>query len=330
MIELLKALVARSSPSGGEKEVADFLEAWLRGHGLSPFRAGNNLFSMKGSGPAVLLDAHIDTVKPADGWTRDPFAPSLEDGRLYGLGVSDDGGSLVALTHAFLAARPRRHTLVLSLSAQEENSGADGFSAVLPLMEEKAGPFVCGIVGEPTGLRMAVSEKGLMVLDCTVKGVAGHAARGNGVNAIYEALPIIDWFRENGMQVTQISAGTQHNVIPDACRFVVDVRTTDPNEEVLARILGSVDCEVKARSTRLNGSSIGPDHPLVKAAKALGLETYASPTLSNQALCPFPTVKLGPGDPSLSHKADEYILIEEVEKGVQTYLKLLEAYENLG
>ena len=220
MIELLKALVARPSPSGGEKEVADFLEAWLRGHGLSPFRAGNNLFCIKGSGPAVLLDAHIDTVKPADGWTRDPYAPSLEGGRLYGLGVSDDGGSLVALTHAFLAARPQHHTLVLSLSAQEENSGADGFSAALPAMEEKVGPFVCGIVGEPTGLRMAVSEKGLMVLDCTVKGVAGHAARGNGVNAIYEAFPMIEWFRENGMQVTQISAGTQHNVIPDVCRFL--------------------------------------------------------------------------------------------------------------
>ncbi len=330
MIELLKALVARPSISGEEKEVAQYLETWLCSQGLRPFRVGNNLFCLKGSGPAVLLDAHIDTVKPADGWTRDPFAPSLEDGRLYGLGVSDDGGSLVALTHAFLKASPKHHTLVLSLSAQEENSGADGFSSALPAMEEKVGPFVCGIVGEPTGLKMAVSEKGLMVLDCTVKGVAGHAARGNGVNAIYEALPVIEWFRESGMQVTQISAGTQHNVIPDACRFVVDVRTTGPNEEVLARILGSVDCEVKARSTRLSGSSIGPDHPLVKAAGALGLETYASPTLSNQALCAFPTVKLGPGDPSLSHKADEYILIDEVEKGVQTYLKLLDTYENLG
>ena len=330
MIELLKALAARPSISGEEKEVAQYLETWLLSQGLRPFRVGNNLFCLKGSGPAVLLDAHMDTVKPADGWTRDPYAPSLEGGRLYGLGVSDDGGSLVALTHAFLKASPKCHTLVLSLSAQEENSGADGFSAALPAMEEKVGPFVCGIVGEPTDLRMAVSEKGLMVLDCTVKGVAGHAARGNGVNAIYEALPVIEWFRESGMQVTQISAGTQHNVIPDVCRFVVDVRTTGPNAEVLAHIQRSVNCEVKARSTRLNGSSIGPDHPLVKAAETLGLETYASPTLSNQALCPFPTVKLGPGDPSLSHKADEYILIEEVEKGVQTYLKLLEAYENLG
>ena len=330
MIELLKALAARPSISGEEKEVAQYLETWLLSQGLRPFRVGNNLFCLKGSGPAVLLDAHMDTVKPADGWTRDPFAPSLEDGRLYGLGVSDDGGSLVALTHAFLKANPKRHTLVLSLSAQEENSGADGFSAALPAIEEKAGPIVCGIIGEPTGLRMAVSERGLMVLDCTVKGVAGHAARGNGVNAIYEALPMIEWFRENGMQVTQISAGTQHNVIPDTCRFVVDVRTTGPNEEVLARIQRSVNCEVKARSTRLSGSSIAPEHPLVQAGKALGLETYASPTLSNQALCPFPTVKLGPGDPSLSHKANEYIYVEELDKAVALYLKLLETYENLG
>lgn len=330
MTDLLQALVARPSLSGEEKDVADFLEAWLLSRGLKPFREGNNLFCIKGSGPAVLLDAHMDTVKPAEGWTRDPFTPTLEGGRLYGLGVSDDGGSLVALTHAFLAASPRRHTLVLSLSAQEENSGAGGFSAVLPLMEEKAGPFVCGIVGEPTGLRMAVSERGLMVLDCTVKGVAGHAGRGNGVNAIYEALPVIAWFRENGMQVTQISAGTQHNVIPDACRFVVDVRTTAPNEEVLQNILAHAGCEVKARSTRLNGSSVGEDHPLVKAGKALGLETYSSPTLSNQAQCPFPTVKIGPGDPSLSHKADENICVEELDKAVQLYLKLLDTYENLG
>lgn len=330
MIELLQALVARPSLSGKEKELADFLEAWLRAHGLQPFRVGNNLFCIKGSGPAVLLDAHMDTVKPADGWTRDPFAPTLEEGRLYGLGVSDDGGSLVALTHAFLEARPLRHTLVLSLSAQEENSGADGFSAVLPVIEEKVGPIACGIVGEPTGLKMAVSERGLMVLDCTVKGVAGHAGRGNGINAIYEALPVIDWFRENGMQVTQISAGTQHNVIPDACHFVVDVRTTGPNRGVLAYIQSHVNCEVKARSTRLSGSSIGPEHPLVQAGKTLGLETYASPTLSNQALCPFPTVKVGPGDPSLSHKADEYICVEELDKAVRLYLKLLQAYENLG
>ena len=344
MIALLQELVRIPSPSREEGAVADFLEARLRSRGLEPRRCGNNLWCCSGSGPAVLLDAHIDTVRPVAGWTRDPFSASLEGGRLYGLGSNDDGASVVALIAAFerLTARPQGYTLVLSLSAEEEDSGPNGLETVLPEIEATCGPIVLGLFGEPTSLKMAVAEKGLMVLDCTVKGVAGHAARELGVNAIYEALPAIEWFRSKRfervspllgpvkMSVTQIEAGTQHNVIPDVCRFVVDVRTTGPNEDVLARILGSVDCEVKARSTRLNGSTIGPEHPLVKAAEALGLETYASPTLSNQALCPFPTVKLGPGDPSLSHKADEYILIEEVEKGVQTYLKLLEAYENLG
>lgn len=330
MIELLKKLISIPRRSGQEKEAADFLEGWLKERGLKPFRQGNNLWCIKGSGPAVLLDAHIDTVKETASWTKDPFTPTIEGGKLYGLGVSDDGGSLAALTFAFMKARPKSHTLVLSLSAEEEKSGPGGLSAALPQMEAQAGPFTCGIIGEPTGLRMATAEKGLMVLDCTVHGVTSHAARGNGVNAIYMALPCIEWFRSKGMQVTQISAGTQHNVIPDLCTFVVDVRTTGDNKTVLEGILEAVDCEVSARSTRLNGSCIEQEHDLVKSARMMGLETYSSPTLSNQALCGFPTVKIGPGDPSLSHKADEYLDLAELEKGVETYLELIEKYETLG
>lgn len=330
MIDLLQALIALPSPSGDEKAAADFLEAWLQGHGLAPRRSGNNLWCVKGSGPAVLLDAHIDTVKPCAGWTRDPFTPTLEDGLLYGLGSSDDGGSVVALTQAFLQAQPGRHTLVLSLSAEEEKSGPGGLSAALPLIEKEVGAIECGIIGEPTGLELAVQEKGLMVLDCTAHGVAGHAARGNGVNAIYQALPDIAWFQQQGMQVTVINAGTQHNVIPDRCSFVVDVRTTGDNLGVLETIRQAVHCDVVPRSTRLNGSSIGPEHPLVQAGKELGISTFASPTLSNQALCSFPTVKIGPGDPSLSHKADEHMPVAQLEAAVPIYLQLIEKYETLG
>lgn len=330
MIQLLQQLIAIPRISRNEKAAADFLEAWLLARGLQPRRKGNNLWCIKGKGPAILLDAHMDTVKPVEGWTRDPFSPSLEDGRLYGLGSSDDGGPLVALLHAFLSCEPKGHTLVLSLSAEEEVSGAEGLSSVLPLMEAEVGPFSCGIIGEPTGLRMARSEKGLMVLDCTAHGTAGHAARGNGINAIYEALPDIGWFREQGMQVTQICAGTQHNVIPDSCSFVVDIRTDGDNLAVLEAVKNAVRCEVKPRSTRLNGSSIDPEHPLVKAAQALEIPCFASPTLSNQALCSFPSVKIGPGDPALSHKANEYIAVDALEKGLTTYLQLLESYENLG
>lgn len=330
MISLLQQLIAIPSFSREEDAAADFLQAWLTEHGLEPRRSGNNLWCLKGSGPAVLADAHMDTVRPAEGWTRDPFRPALEDGRLYGLGANDDGGSLVALIHFFMQARPRKHTLVLSLSAQEEVSGRGGLEQALPLIEADAGPLLCGIIAEPTAMQAAMSEKGLMVLDCEALGVSAHAARDEGVNAIYQALPDMAWFREQGMQVTQIEAGTQHNVIPDRCRFVVDVRTTEDNGRVLSRIREKVKCRVVPRSTRLCGSRIGPEHPLAQAAVAAGLSTFASPTLSNQALCRFPTVKLGPGCSSRSHSADEFILVKELEEAVPLYLKFWQAYENLG
>ena len=327
MTDLLQQLIAIPSFSREEKAVADFLEDRLQD--LHPHRHGNNLWFVKGNGPVLLLDAHIDTVKPVAGWTRDPFVPSVEEDRIYGLGSNDDGGSVVALTEAFRQAQPQSHTLVLSLSAEEEVSGRNGLEAVLPLIEADAGPIRCGIVGEPTGLQMAISERGLMVLDCTARGVSGHAARNEGVNAIYEALPDIDWFRSHGMSVTQIQAGTQHNVVPDQCRFVVDVRTAGDNQAVLDAVLQAVRCDVQARSTRLNGSSIGLEHPLVKAGISLGLKRFSSPTLSNQALCPFPTVKIGPGDGTRSHTADEFICTGELEAAVETYLKLISAYETM-
>ena len=330
MIPLLQQLIAIPSFSREEKAAADFLEMQLQQFGLTPHRSGNNLWCAKGSGPVLLMDAHIDTVKPAGGWTRNPFTPTLEHGRLWGLGANDDGGSVVALIHAFLQARPQKHTLVLSLSAEEEVSGKDGLERVLPEIEAQCGPICCGIIGEPTGMQMAVREKGLMVLDCVSHGAAGHAARGDGVNAIFQALPDIAWFREQGMQVTQIEAGTQHNVIPASCRFVVDVRTTRPNTEVLKQIQSAVSSRVTPRSTRLNGTQTPLTHPLVLSGLALGLKTYDSPTLSNQALCPFPTIKLGPGESARSHSADEYIGLQEVEEAAALYLKLLETYENLG
>ena len=330
-LELLTRLIAIPSHSREESAAAGFLEEWLHAHGLRPRRCGNNLWCVKGPGPVVLLDAHIDTVKPADGWTRDPYTAWREGDRLYGLGANDDGGSFAALVQAFLRYNPQRITLVLSLSAEEEVSGKNGFEKALEDIQKQLGPVSCGIIGEPTLMQAAVSEKGLMVLDCVSEGVSGHAARGEGVNALYQALPDLLWFRDQGMQVTQIEAGTQHNVIPDSCRFVVDVRTCGPNEATLERIRKAVRCQVTPRSTRLNGRAIDPSHPLVKAAQAVGLGTMASSTLSNQALCPFPTIKLGPGDSARSHAANEYIDLGEVQEAVDIYVKLLESYEqNLG
>ena len=340
MTELLQKLISIPSLSRDEKAVADFLEAWLAGEGLAPHRCGNNLWCCHGEGPAVLLDAHIDTVKPVAGWTRDPFTPSLEGIRLYGLGSNDDGASVVALIEAYkrLIARPQPFTLVLSLSAEEESSGRNGLEISLAEIEAACGPVACGIFGEPTSLEMVVAEKGLMVLDCSVKGVAGHAARNTGVNAIYKALPAIEWFRNKQfekvsdqlgpvkMTVTQIAAGTQHNVIPDICTFVVDVRSNGlyTNEDLLELIQAEAPCEVAARSTRLHGSAIPADHPLVKRGVSLGLPAVGSPTLSNQALVRFPSVKLGPGDSPRSHTADEYVCVDDIGKAVDIYVNLLD------
>ena len=340
MTELLQKLISIPSLSRDEKAVADFLEAWLTGEGLAPHRCGNNLWCCHGEGPAILLDAHIDTVKPVAGWTRDPFTPSVEGGRLYGLGSNDDGASVVAMIEAYkrLILKPQPYTLVLSLSAEEESSGHFGLELSLKEIEAACGPVVCGVFGEPTSLEMVVAEKGLMVLDCAVSGVAGHAARNTGVNAIYKALPAIEWFRGKQfdqvsdllgpvkMTVTQINAGTQHNVIPDRCTFVVDIRSNGlyTNEQLLDLIQTEAPCTVEARSVRLCGTSIATDHPLVKRGLALGLPAVGSPTLSNQALVRFPSVKLGPGDSPRSHTADEYVVIDDIPKAVDIYVELLD------
>ena len=343
MTDLLQQLIAIPSLSQDEKAVADFLEAWLTTRGLAPHRCGNNLWCSHGEGPAILLDAHIDTVKPVAGWTRDPFTPAVENGRLYGLGSNDDGASVVALIEAYrrLIAKPQPYTLVLSLSAEEESSGRNGLEISLKEIETACGPVACGIFGEPTSLEMVVAEKGLMVLDCKVTGVAGHAARDTGVNAIYKALPAIEWFRNKRfdkvsdqlgpvkMTVTQIAAGTQHNVIPDICTFVVDVRSNGlySNEELLELIQAEAPCEVVARSTRLHGSAIAADHPLVQRGLSIGLPAVGSPTLSNQALCRFPSIKFGPGDSPRSHTANEYVVMDDIDKAADFYVQLLDGLQ---
>ena len=339
LTELLEDLIRIPSFSREEGNVADYLEHWMLEEGFAVRRTGNNLWveSCPPDGrPTILLNAHIDTVKPASGYTRDPFGPVIEDGRLYGLGSNDDGGSLVALleTYSRLVRKEQSYRVIFSATAEEEVSGRGGLDLLLP----EIGKIDFGVIGEPTGMRMAVAERGLMVLDCTALGKSGHAARNEGVNAIYKALEDIDWFRGHQfekvsdflgpvkMTVTQINAGTQHNVVPDKCTFVVDVRPNGmyTNPELLSMIKSSVSCEVKERSTRIGSSHLPLDHPAVVRGLSLGLEPFGSPTTSNQALCPFPTLKIGPGDSARSHSADEYIRLYEIAHGVETYAALLD------
>ena len=338
-IDLLKNMIRIPSFSRDEGAVADFLERWMLTEGFAVRRLGNNLWMESGpvdGRPTILLNAHIDTVKPASGYTRDPFTPEIEDGCLYGLGSNDDGGSLVALleTYSRLIQEEQPYRLIFSATAEEEVSGKGGLDLILP----ELGRIDFGVMGEPTGMRMAVAERGLMVLDCTAYGKSGHAARNKGVNAIYKAIEDIQWFKSHSfdrvsdflgavkMSVTQINAGTQHNVVPDRCAFVVDVRPNGmyTNPELLEMIKSSVSCEVKERSTRIGSSHLPMNHPAVVRGLSLGLEPFGSPTTSNQALCHFPTLKIGPGDSARSHSADEYIRLDEIADGIETYVALLD------
>jgi acetylornithine deacetylase len=342
-IELLRGMIQIPSFSREEGAVADFLAGWMKSNGFADVhRAGNNLW-VESCGPderpTILLNAHIDTVKPSPSYTRDPFEPTIDGDTLYGLGSNDDGGSLVALleTYSKLIAHQQPYRLIFSATAEEEVCGRNGFDLFL----HEVGKIDFGVIGEPTSMNMAVAEKGLMVLDCTAHGISGHAARNEGKNAIYEALSDIDWFRHCQlpkvsdflgtvkMTVTQINAGTQHNVIPDRCDFVVDVRSNGlyTNQELLRIIKPSVSCDVKERSTRIGSSNISMQHPAVLRGLKLGLKPFGSPTTSNQALASFPTLKIGPGDSSRSHTADEYIHLSEIRDAVDKYCKLLDGLE---
>lgn len=340
---LLKHMIAIPSFSKEEEKVADMLERSIELKGYSVARKGNNLWLMSTAfdiqKPTILLNSHIDTVKPVAGWSGDPFVPYQENNKLTGLGSNDAGASVVSLLEAFfiLTQKQQSYNLIFAASAEEEISGVNGIESLL----KELPPIHFAIVGEPTQMHAAVAEKGLMVLDCTAMGKAGHAARREGDNAIYKALQDIDWLKNYGFQtesellgpvlmtVTQINAGTQHNVVPDRCSFVVDVRTNEmySNEEVLRIVKSHMSSEVVARSTRLSSTATPLDHPVVVRATALKRRLYGSPTLSDQALMPFPSMKMGPGDSARSHTANEYILLSEIEEAIAIYVNLLDGLE---
>lgn len=337
---LLKQMIAIPSFSKEEEKVADMLERSIELKGYSVARKGNNLWLMSTAfdtaKPTILLNSHIDTVKPVAGWSGDPFVPFQDNNKLTGLGSNDAGASVVSLLEAFfiLTKKQQAYNLLFAATTEEEISGADGIESLLH--ELPAIHFA--IVGEPTQMHAAVAEKGLMVLDCTAHGKAGHAARREGDNAIYKALKDIDWISNYEFQtvsdllgpvlmtVTQINAGTQHNVVPDRCSFVVDVRTNEmySNEEVLNIVKKNMNSEVVARSTRLSSTATPLDHPVVLRATEMKRKLYGSPTLSDQALMPFPSMKMGPGDSARSHTANEYILLSEIDEAIGIYVALLD------
>ena len=342
-IALLDQLIATPSASRDEVATADIIEAFLKARVRGKVeRIHNNVFVRTplwdDTRPTLLMNSHHDTVRPSASYTRDPYAPTHEEGRIYGLGSNDAGASVVSLIAAYryLEMEPLPYNMLLAISAEEEVMGEHGMRALLPAL----GHIDMALVGEPTGMQAAVGERGLVVMDCTAHGVRGHAARNEGVNALYKAMEDIERIRDFKfercspllgdikMTVTQISAGTQHNVVPDECKFVIDIRTTDAytNEETVKIVQDILDADAKERSTRVHASAIYAEHPLVKAATAIGRETFVSPTTSDMALMHgIPSLKMGVGESCRSHGADEYVLESEIVEGIRIYIDFLKS-----
>ena len=340
-LNLLKVLISNPSFSKEENLTAEIIAEFLQKKGLNVNRHLNNVWVVhpdyQPERPTLLLNSHHDTVKPSQAWTFDPFVPTESEGKLVGLGSNDAGAPLVSLMATFLyfsQSDTIPYNLFFAATAEEENSGVNGIESIL----EKIGPVSLAIIGEPTKMELAVAEKGLMVLDCKATGKPGHAAREEGENAIYKALKDIEWFKnyrfektsgvlgQVKMSVTQIKAGYQHNMVPDVCEFVVDVRTNEHylNNDALAVIKQHVECEVIERSLRLNSSFIPQNHPLVQIAREMKINCYGSPTTSDQAVIPYPSVKMGPGDSARSHTANEFIYPEEIRLGIERYITILQ------
>jgi acetylornithine deacetylase len=341
-IDLLLEMLSIPAVSREEKKRSDFLENYMKGLGWPVTRIHHNLMvgDPDAPGAGIVLNSHLDTVPPVDGWESDPFSPLVKGEKIIGLGSNDAGASVVCMLAAYAQMKEKlsEHiNLMLLISAEEEVSGNHGMSAVLPIFED----LEAAIVGEPTGMAPAVAERGLMVLDGELRGKAGHAARNEGQNAIYAAMKDMEairqlqfveeseWLPPPGAQVTMVSAGTHHNVVPDLCNYVVDVRSNDRygNEQLLEMIRLVCQAKLTPRSTRLRSSGLDSDHFLMKASHAAGLKPFGSSTLSDMALIPFPAIKMGPGDSARSHTAGEYILKSELEQGVSAYCRFLEHIE---
>jgi acetylornithine deacetylase len=342
-IALLKKLIETPSLSGEEDKTALLIETWFTQNNIPFKRENNNIWAynqhFEASKPTLLLNSHHDTVKPNQGYTNNPFEAIVTEGKLYGLGSNDAGGCLVSLLAAFVhfyAQENLSHNIIMVASAEEESSGKNGLNSVLKHLPE----IDCAIVGEPTLMQLAIAEKGLLVLDVVVKGTASHAAHKNDDNPIYKTLSTIEWFKNYQfdkisevlgpvkMTVTQVNAGSQHNVVPAECHLVVDIRVNDcyTNQEILDTVKSNVQAEIKPRSMHLNASSIPVSHGLVQAGIALGRTTYGSPTLSDQSVLSCQSLKLGPGETLRSHSANEFIYLNEIEEGIDLYIKILKSF----
>ncbi|MDA0757442.1 MAG: M20/M25/M40 family metallo-hydrolase [Bacteroidetes bacterium] len=339
-IKLLQDLIAEESFSFNEEKTANIIEKWFKKYDIEFNRNKNNVYAKNKffdiNKPTILLNSHHDTVKPNKGYTRNPFDNSIDKGKLYGLGSNDAGGALVSLIAVFTYLynkKKLKYNIIILASAEEESSGNNGITSIIPLIPE----INFAIVGEPTLMKMAVAERGLIVFDLKIKGTSSHAAHENNDNPIINSIEVLNWINnirfekkskflgETKVTVTQIKSGNQHNVVPSELELVLDVRVNDcyTNNEIYEILKKEAPCEIKPRSLNLNSSTIYTNHPVVIAANKLKIEKYGSPTLSDQSKISFPSIKIGPGDSTRSHTANEFIYIDEIKKAIPIYLKLL-------
>ncbi|XMD35028.1 MAG: M20 family metallo-hydrolase [Candidatus Karelsulcia muelleri] len=339
-IQLLKKLINTPSISKEEQKTAEIIEFFFIKYNFFPKRKYNNIWiennNYENDKYTILLNSHHDTIQPSYGWKTDPFLAKEDGNKIIGLGSNDAGGSVVSLiaTFIYINSLPKfKYKLILLISAEEEIRATRGVESILCYL----GKINLGIIGEPTKMQLAIAEKGLIVLDCLSIGQTGHAARDEGINALYIAINDIRWLKNYifekksdilgniKLTVTKIQCGIQRNVIPDTCYFTVDIRTNEiySQEEILYIIKKNIYSKILSSSYRLKSSSIDPNHKIVNLAKRLNIKIFGSPTLSDQSVMNFPTVKIGVGDSSRSHTPNEYILLSEIESGIDFYLKLL-------
>ena len=342
-IELLKEMIAIPSPSFHEDDVCSHISSWLTSKGIEHERIGNNIIAehiVDPNRPTLMLCAHIDTVDPCEGYSFDPYKPeNSPEGVIQGLGSNDDGASVVSMIAAYRYFTTHTSAnLTLVLTCEEERSGKGGMTG---LWGNRLNRIDYAIVGEPTEMKAATSERGLLVIDATAYGVSGHAARNEGKNALYIALEDIDKLRNHefskvspkmgkaNLNVTQINAGSAHNVIPDRCDFVIDIRPTEQytNEEILKELQEICTSELKPRNLTNRSSATYEGSPLQKTAEELEIETFSSATTSDWMRITCDAVKMGPGNSNRSHRKDEFVTEKEIAEGIETYINYIRSLD---
>lgn len=338
-IELLQRQVRALAPRCERRAVADLWESQLQQDGYETHREGNQVWAVAAaydeSLPTLLLEVGIDMSLPAGEWSRDPYEPVEDECCLYGIGINRFGASAVSLWAAFrlLSGTPQPYNMIFWVSCKGGEADVEELDSVWQHLPKPD----FAVVGQPTDMRPAVSERGYMRLGCEVKGKAGSVAKGDGVNAIYKALPALaalQDFHLERLSVTlgevkftaaSIEAAADEGMVPDSCRFMIEVRANDcyTNDEILSLLQAALPCEMTPMPGVAEASHIDMQHPFVRRAELLGCEPFGSSARSDRAYIDCPSVGIGPGEPE-PVAGDEFIRLADVREAIEMFVNLLD------